>query len=67
MNEYINQQDKPDCPYQETVACDLSERRCNKCGWNPEVAEQRLKRMFRERRCERCRYYSKNVEQKQRK
>lgn len=28
------------CPYETEVACKL--RRCDKCGWNPEVAKERL-------------------------
>lgn len=32
-----------DCPYNEGCACERM--KCNKCGWNPEVAEARTKAM----------------------
>lgn len=32
------------CPYQEWVAC--HSRYCNKCGWNPEVAKDRLEAVY---------------------
>jgi hypothetical protein len=29
------------CPYNKSVECSF--RKCDKCGWNPEVAERRIK------------------------
>lgn len=31
------------CQYNRACCCDVPE--CHKCGWNPEVAERRLKKM----------------------
>ena len=33
------------CPYEENVSCKL--RKCTTCGWNPKVAEMRLKQFLR--------------------
>jgi hypothetical protein len=30
-----------ECPYNKSVECSF--RKCDRCGWNPEVAEQRRK------------------------
>lgn len=32
-----------ECPYSNVVKCYSSCKNCEKCGWNPEVAERRLK------------------------
>lgn len=37
------------CPYTFGVAC--SGRRCSKCGWNPEVAEARTKKILESYGC----------------
>ena len=34
------------CPYNRGCSCEVQE--CDKCGWNPEVAESRLKK-FKEK------------------
>lgn len=32
------------CPYAKNVDCsETSIKRCGKCGWNPDVAEKRIK------------------------
>ncbi len=36
------------CPYAENVSC--STRECNKCGWNPKVAEQRKEAYLQKQR-----------------
>lgn len=34
-----------DCPYNEGVACDKDKQQpCHRCGWNPKVAQDRLKK-----------------------
>lgn len=33
---------KNSCKYNEGVDCGPLHRRCEKCGWNPEVARERL-------------------------
>ena len=32
------------CPYNDCVSCEKNERHCWNCGWNPEVARQRLEK-----------------------
>lgn len=32
------------CPYNEACSCDPKKRRCNRCGWNPNVAKARLEK-----------------------
>ena len=32
------------CPYNEACSCDPKKRRCNRCGWNPDVAKARLEK-----------------------
>ena len=27
----------PDCEYNRSIGCSLVDRKCEKCGWNPEV------------------------------
>ena len=35
-----------ECPYNKAVECSF--RRCDKCGWNPEVAKARLDKYMEE-------------------
>ncbi len=35
---------KWECPYQKNVGCTF--RRCDKCGWNPEVAKARTEKFW---------------------
>lgn len=39
-----NQADFPACRYNPGVCCNPTMRNCDECGWNPEVANARLKR-----------------------
>lgn len=39
-----------DCPYAFGVGCSV--RQCNKCGWNPEVAQARMEAIIRKRKGE---------------
>lgn len=39
-----------ECPHQETVFCYASEKKCERCGWNPEVSERRLQRIIEQRK-----------------
>ena len=39
-----------ECPYQEAVFCYPSERKCERCGWNPEVAKCRLDKIIEHRK-----------------
>lgn len=43
MKKKIVKPAPPVCPYNEGVACWPNQRKCPQCGWNPEVAEKRLK------------------------
>lgn len=36
------------CPHNEGVPCSIIGRHCEKCGWNPEVAEARLEKFCNE-------------------
>lgn len=38
------------CPYNDAVGCTF--RKCDKCGWNPEVADARTKAISRKRKGE---------------
>lgn len=33
------------CPYNSNVNCDVKEKPCHKCGWNPKVDERRKERI----------------------
>lgn len=35
------------CPHRGLVDCPVQERKCAKCGWNPEVTERRIKQIRR--------------------
>ena len=39
---------KGSCPYNDWLACMPHGMRCKKCGWNPKVAEKRLKKLRNE-------------------
>lgn len=39
-----DEENKWQCPYQDGVSC--HSRKCNKCGWNPEVAKSRLDKIM---------------------
>lgn len=43
--EWTKSDGKWDCIYQEGVGCHT--RTCETCGWNPKVAEERLKKIRR--------------------
>jgi len=45
-----DEDDKWQCPYRDGVSCHV--RKCDKCGWNPEVAKARLEAYERKRRGE---------------
>lgn len=32
------------CPHNDAVGCFPSQRNCNRCGWNPDVAKERLEK-----------------------
>ena len=36
------------CPFNDGLSCMPQDMRCNKCGWNPKVAEKRLKKLRNE-------------------
>ena len=36
------------CPYNEGVNCGPHQKRCETCGWNPEVAAVRIKKLYKE-------------------
>lgn len=40
------------CPFNWCVDCGLNDRQCNKCGWNPDVAERRNDKLRKELRYE---------------
>lgn len=34
------------CPFNESItACKKNEKKCHKCGWNPEVAKARIEKL----------------------
>jgi hypothetical protein len=37
-----------ECPYNKAVGCSF--RKCDRCGWNPEVAKARLEKIMEARR-----------------
>ena len=38
-----------DCPHNEAIDCDkYKQRPCNNCGWNPDVARERLEKYCKE-------------------
>jgi hypothetical protein len=37
-----------ECPYNKSVDCSF--RKCDRCGWNPEVAKARLEKIMEARR-----------------
>ncbi len=39
---------KVTCPYNDGLGCMPHDMRCNTCGWNPKVAEERLKKLRNE-------------------
>ena len=45
--ERIEEDGRWQCPYNLEVSCDV--RYCNKCGWNPVVAEARFKAYMEKR------------------
>ena len=50
MNKYYTPK-KPEprtCPHNEGVPCSIIGRHCEKCGWNPEVAEARIEKFCNE-------------------
>lgn len=40
------------CPNNNSVYCYPSERKCESCGWNPEVSKRRLDKFEEEREAE---------------
>lgn len=36
------------CPYNEFITCGPTNMDCSKCGWKPEVHEERLKKLRNE-------------------
>ena len=36
---------RPTCTHNNEVICELKEKPCATCGWNPEVAKARLERI----------------------
>lgn len=38
----MTEEEKNSCKFNGGVECYPNERRCNKCGWNPEVAQRRI-------------------------
>lgn len=40
---------KQECPYNKEALCLPSKRQCDTCGWNPEVAKQRLEKILEQR------------------
>lgn len=38
----------PDCQYNAGLDCPACERRCERCGWNPDVKRKRLNRMWQQ-------------------
>lgn len=41
MNTRINRR-KMQCPYNKEVYCQISSKNCQNCGWNPQIAWDRL-------------------------
>lgn len=39
----------PICSFNEGVCCNHENRKCGECGWNPSVAQNRLKRICNKR------------------
>lgn len=45
LNPIWKQIDDTPCPYNDGVEC-LHKDKCNQCGWNPVVSQERLERRF---------------------
>lgn len=37
------------CRFNEEIPCSPANRRCDRCGWNPKVAQERLERICKEK------------------
>lgn len=46
-HRFLKNPDAPTCPHNEGVVCWPSERICETCGWDPNVAEARLEKFCR--------------------
>lgn len=55
------------CKYTVGVVCPPYERKCEKCGWNPEVSENRLQKIKEARGYEACKKGSTHAYQPQEK
>ena len=48
MNERPWEEKEP-CRYNEEVSCCPARRHCDRCGWNPKVAQERLERICKQK------------------
>lgn len=46
----------PDCQYNKMRDCPPSSHDCNRCGWNPEVMNARLERLYGPKKKEEKKY-----------